>query len=73
MQEEIVSRVQSAISDAVVNVSVDGNRALIEVESPFLADLSRVKRQQTVYACIEDVISSGELHAVTIKATVPAS
>jgi acid stress-induced BolA-like protein IbaG/YrbA len=71
MQEEIVSRVQSAISDAAVNVSVDGNRALIEVESPFFADLSRVKRQQTVYACIEDLIASGELHAVTIKATVP--
>ena len=46
MQEEIIRRVQSAISDAVVNVSVDGNRALIEVVSPFFAELNRVKRQQ---------------------------
>ncbi|GIR63640.1 MAG: hypothetical protein CM15mP68_3060 [Pseudomonadota bacterium] len=48
MQEEIIRRVQSAISDAVVNVSVDGNRALIEVVSPFFSELNRVKRQQRV-------------------------
>ena len=73
MQEEIIRRVQSAISDAVVNVSVDGNRALIEVVSPFFAELNRVERQQAVYACIEDLIASGDLHAVSIKTDVPAS
>ncbi len=73
MQEEIIRRVQSAISDAVVNVSVDGNRALIEVVRPFFAELNRVKRQQAVYACIEDLIASGDLHAVSIKTDVPAS
>ncbi len=72
MQEEITRRVLDAIADATVSVAVDGNRALIDVVSPVFSDLSRVKKQQLVYACIEDLIASGDLHAVTIKADAPA-
>ena len=72
MQEEITRRVLDAIADATVSVAVDGNRATIDVVSPVFSDLSRVKKQQLVYACIEDLIASGDLHAVTIKADIPA-
>ena len=72
MQEEITRRVVDAIADATVSVAVDGNRAMIDVVSPVFSDLSRVKKQQLVYACIEDLIASGVLHAVTIKADAPA-
>ena len=72
MQEEITRRVVDAIADATVSVAVDGNRAMIDVVSPVFSDLSRVKKQQLVYACIEDLIASGDLHAVTIKADAPA-
>lgn len=72
MQEEITRRVVDAIADATVSVAVDGNRAMIDVVSPVFSDLSRVKKQQLVYACIEDLIASGDLHAVTIKADTPA-
>ena len=72
MQEEITRRVLDAIADATVRVAVDGNRAMIDVVSPVFSDLSRVKKQQLVYACIEDLIASGDLHAVTIKADIPA-
>jgi len=72
MQEEITRRVRDAIADATVSVAVDGNRAMINVVSPVFSDLSRVKKQQLVYACIEDLIASGDLHAVTIKADIPA-
>ena len=72
MQEEIARRVLDAIADATVSVAVDGNRAMIDVVSPVFSDLSRVKKQQLVYACIEDLIASGDLHAVTIKADIPA-
>ena len=72
MQEEITRRVVDAIADATVSVAVDGNRAMIDVVSPVFSDLSRVKKQQLVYACIEDLIASGALHAVTIKADGPA-
>jgi len=72
MQEEITRRVLDAIADATVSVAVDGNRAMIDVVSPVFSDLSRVKKQQLVYACIEDLIASGDLHAVTINADIPA-
>ena len=72
MQEEITRRVLDVIADATVSVEVDGNRAMIDVVSPVFSDLSRVKKQQLVYACIEDLIASGDLHAVTIKADIPA-
>ena len=72
MQQEITRRVVDAIADATVSVAVDGNRAMIDVVSPVFSDLSRVKKQQLVYACIEDLIASGDLHAVTIKADTPA-
>ena len=72
MEEEIVRRVKDAIAGATVNVTVEGNRAMIDVESAVFADLSRVKKQQLVYACIEDLIASGDLHAVTIKAGTSA-
>ena len=32
---------------------------------------TRVQKQQAVYACIEDSIADGRLHAVTIKAEAP--
>ncbi len=71
MEEEISARIAERIDTASVNVTVDGNRALIEVVSPVFADMSRVQKQQAVYACIEDYIADGRLHAVTIKAEAP--
>lgn len=71
MQEDIAARVTAAVPDAQVSVSVDGNRAVIDVVSPLFANMSRVKKQQTVYAAIAELIADGTLHAVTINATAP--
>ncbi len=71
MQDEIKQRIEAAIDGAQVIVNVDGNRATIEVVANLFAGMSRVKKQQQVYACIEDLIYGGALHAVTIKADVP--
>jgi acid stress-induced BolA-like protein IbaG/YrbA len=71
MNEAIVQAVERGISDARVEVVVEGNRALITVVSPAFEGLSRVQKQQTVYACIDDFIRDGSLHAVTIRALTP--
>ena len=68
MQDDVKNRVAQAIPDAQVSVEVDGNRAAIHVVSAHFEGMSRVKKQQAVYACIEDLIASGALHAVSIKA-----
>ncbi|MEQ9451468.1 MAG: BolA/IbaG family iron-sulfur metabolism protein [Pseudomonadales bacterium] len=68
MQEEILGKVQARFPDAQINVELDGNRAQITVISDVFADMSRVKKQQAVYAAISDYIADGRLHAVTIDA-----
>ena len=72
MQDEITEKIHAAIPGAEVAVSVDGDRALIEVVSDHFAGMNRVQKQQAVYACIQNYIADGRLHAVTIKADVPA-
>ena len=69
LRDTIVTAVQAGVADANVAVQVEGNRALIEVSSPVFEGMSRVNRQRTVYACIEDLIADGTVHAVTIRAT----
>jgi acid stress-induced BolA-like protein IbaG/YrbA len=71
MQEEISKRIAAGIPNARVTVQVDGNRALIEVTSDHFEGMSRVQKQQAVYACIQQYIADGSLHAVTIKAETP--
>lgn len=71
MKEQIIQRLIDAIPGATVNVEIDGNRALIEVVSSHFEPMNRVARQQTVYGCIDEFISDGRLHAVTIRAQTP--
>ena len=71
MQDDVRNRVENAIPGAQVSVEIEGNRAVIVVNSEHFDGMSRVKKQQEVYACIQDLIASGTLHAVTIKAETP--
>jgi len=71
MEQDIVARVSAQIPNSTVKVSVEGNRALIEVVSDTFESMSRVQKQQAVYACIDEFIQDGRLHAVTIRALSP--
>ena len=73
LEQELVAQLEAAFADGQVAVSLDGNRALIEVISQAFAGLSRVKQQQAVYAVVGEYVSDGRLHAVTIRARVPTS
>lgn len=64
---------EEAFADGSVEVMLDGNRAVIAVVSQAFAGLSRVKRQQAVYAVIGDFVRDGRLHAVTIDTREPDS
>lgn len=72
MVEDIEARLREELRAAEVTVDGAGNRFEIDVVSDEFAGLSRVKRQQLVYAAIDDLIASGAIHAVTIKAATPA-
>lgn len=72
MVEDIEARLREELDAAEVAVEGAGNRFEIDVVSDEFEGLSRVKRQQLVYAAIDDLIASGAIHAVTIKAATPA-
>ena len=75
MDQEIVASIREGLASADtppdVEVVVDGNRAMITVVSHVFADMSRVRKQQSVYACIDSFIKDGRLHAVTIRTMTP--
>ena len=72
MIEEVQSRLDAAFENAEITVAGEGNRFEVRVITDAFSGLSRVKRQQAVYAAIGDLIASGAIHAVTINAMTPA-
>lgn len=69
--DEIKVLIESGIESAVVKVSGENGMFDAVVVAEQFAGLSAVKKQQMVYATVKDQISSGELHALTIKAYTP--
>ncbi len=71
--EEVVQRIREAVP-AASDIQVEGAdcdfTALVLCED--FAGLSPVKRQQQVLAQFADVLGSGELHALSVKAHTPA-
>lgn len=66
-----VSDIEKLINDAVeldeLHVKFDGSQCVVIAVADFLGDLSRVKRQQAIYAPLKEAIKAGTIHAVTIK------
>ena len=67
MEDTIEDRIMSAYPDASVKVALSGRNAEIKISSVTLSALSRVQQQKKIYACIDDLISEGVIHAVSIK------
>jgi len=56
-----------SLEATAVHVRSEGSHYNIIVVSDSLHALSRVKRQQAVYAPLSDHIAAGTLHAISIK------
>ena len=67
MEYSIEERILSAYPDASVQVSVSGRNVEIKIESLTLSTFNRVQQQKKIYACINELISEGIIHAVSIK------
>ena len=70
--EQILARLREHFADGVFEVSGEGNHYDVQVISDVFAGLRPVKRQQLVYAAVNDWIKDGSLHAINIKALTPA-
>ncbi|NHN39662.1 BolA/IbaG family iron-sulfur metabolism protein [Pseudomaricurvus alcaniphilus] len=69
--EQIKELLQAQIADAEVDVNVDGSHVNLVVVSPAFEGLSPVKKQQLVYAVLQEQIASGTIHAVNMKTYTP--
>ena len=71
MKQEIEAALQQELNPSVLEVVLEGNHCSIQIVSEVFTGLSKVKRQQKVYACLSEKIASGEIHAVNISAASP--
>ncbi len=70
--DKIQQLIAERMPDARVEVSGGDGKYTATVTSEAFAGLSPLKRHRLVYACVNDEIASGELHALTIIAKTPA-
>ncbi len=70
--QQIEQLIQQHIPDAEVSVSEDEGKFTARVISEQFDGLMPIKRHKLVYAAVNDQITSGALHALTIIAKTPA-
>ncbi len=69
--EQVKKLIAAGLPDCEITVTGDGSHFDATVVGEVFAGLSLVKKQQLVYATVNDKITSGELHAFTIKTYTP--
>ena len=70
--QDIENRIRNHIEGCEVKAETDGYYVTVHVVSESFEDMRAVKRQQTVYGALTELISSGALHAVNINAKAPS-
>jgi len=70
--DKIQQLIAQRMPDAVVDVSGGDGKFVANVTSDAFEGLTPLKRHKLVYACVDNEIASGELHALTIVARTPA-
>ncbi len=70
--EKIQQLISERMPDAEVEVDGGEGKFVANVTSNAFEGLTSIKRHKLVYACVNDQIASGELHALTIVAKTPA-
>ena len=69
--EQVKQLIQAGLPDCEVTVTGDGSHFDAIVVGEVFAGLSPVKKQQLVYRTVNDRITSGELHALSIRTYTP--
>jgi acid stress-induced BolA-like protein IbaG/YrbA len=65
--EEIKALLMAGLADCDVEVSGEGNHFDMSIVGDVFEGLNAVKKQQLVYAVINEHIASGTIHAVNMK------
>ena len=65
--QEIENLLKENLSLSFVKVQGDGSHFQVIAVGDCFKDASRIKRQKMIYAPLQERISSGEMHALSIK------
>jgi acid stress-induced BolA-like protein IbaG/YrbA len=65
--EDVQKMIEAGLPDCEVRVTGDGSHFDAVVIGDIFAGMSQVKKQQKVYATLGNKITSGEVHALTMK------
>lgn len=69
--EQVKQLIEQGLPECEVHVTGDGSHFEATVIGEVFAGQTLVKKQQLVYATVNDKIASGELHALSIKTYTP--
>ena len=64
---DIKALIEDHIDSCEARVEANGNNVQLVIISDAFEGLTPIKRQQLVYGAIQDKISDGSIHAVTMK------
>ena len=70
--DAVKQMIQDKLPDAQISVSGDGYKYETDIISEAFTGLNTLKRHQLVYAAVNEPITSGQLHALTIRTFTPA-
>lgn len=70
--DEIKQILAAGMAAEHIEVSGDGRHFDVLIVSPAFEGLRPVKKQQLVYALLQDKIADGSLHAVNMRTLTPA-
>lgn len=69
--EEVKAHIENGLTDCTAIIDGEGCNLSATVISPDFEGMSMVKEHQAIYKLVNDYITSGELHALAIKAYTP--
>jgi len=69
--ERVKALVEAGFDEAMVAVQGGGGKFQVRVVSPAFAGLTTVRKQQLVYACLNEAIADGSIHAVEMLTYTP--
>ena len=70
--EDVQARLAEELPDCELEVSNDGNHFLVVAVGERFQGMTPVKKQQTIYGVLNDLLADGTIHALTIKAYSPS-
>ena len=70
--DAVKQMIQDKLPDAQISVSGDGYKYETDIISEAFTGLNTLKRHRLVYAAVNEAITSGQLHALTIRTFTPA-